>query len=495
MRAVLALIVIVGLAAAVVFLADNPGRAEISWQNWQIDTSVGVLIAAAAVAGLAIVLLIRLIGLIWRAPTKLMDRRRDRRRRAGYRALTRGMVAVAAGDAEEAQRHAKRAKALLSEPPLTLLLSAQAAQIAGDEQAAKRFFAAMLDQPDTEFLGLRGLLNQAMREGDRNAARRLAQRALTLRPNAAWAASSLLDLETRDECWDSARQVLENAAKQGLIAPDRARHHRGVILLELSLAAAAQDDSSRALRLAAQSRAVAPDLAPAAAHYARLLIAAGKPGRAAKTIERAWATAPHPDLARIYREIGRNETVSARVARFQRLAAQNPTARETHLSLAELAIEAQLWGEARRHLESAVAADPPPFAIPSANSAPNAPPLSVITAEEDGLSRSSSRLCLLMARLAEAEHGDFALAREWLDRAVRALPDPRYLCLQCGGESPEWQALCPHCGAFDSLAWRTPGWTGAGSTALRTIAVVNPAAEVNRVSAEPKLPAVDTVAE
>ncbi len=59
---------------------------------------------------------------------------------------------------------------LLAEPPLTLLLSAQAAQLNGDEQAARRYFTAMLDRAETEFLGLRGLVMQALRGGDEAAA-------------------------------------------------------------------------------------------------------------------------------------------------------------------------------------------------------------------------------------------------------------------------------------------------------------------------------------
>ena len=51
----------------------------------------------------------------------------DSKRRRGYKALSQGMVAVAAGDAGEAARLARRADGLLNDPPLTLLLSAQAA--------------------------------------------------------------------------------------------------------------------------------------------------------------------------------------------------------------------------------------------------------------------------------------------------------------------------------------------------------------------------------
>lgn len=100
--------------------------------------------------------------------------------------------------------------------------------------------------------------------------------------------------------------------------------------------------------------------------------------------------------------------------------------------LAEAALDAQLWGEARRHLKDALAGGATP------------------------------RTCLLMARLEESEHDDLGPVRGWLDRAVGATPDLRYVCANCGGDSLDWRSLCPHCGIFDSLSWRTPAWAVSG---------------------------------
>ena len=466
MRAIFALIVIAALAAAAVFLVDNPGHVDIVWQGWEIGTSVGVLVGAAALAALAVVLMLWLISRILGSPRAISRRRRERRRRVGYEALTRGMVAVAAGDALEARRYARRAESLLAEPPLTLLLSAQAAQISGDELAAKKFFTAMLHRPETQFLGLRGLINQALHDGDPDTARHLAGRAVALRPNTAWATTSLFDLEARAGNWEAARAALDKASRRRFIAPDIARHHRGVIFYELSLLATASGDRHRALAQAGEAASLTPDLATPAAHHARLLLAEGRAGRAARAIERAWRTAPHPDLAQAYREIWKTDAPLAAMGRHQRLAAQNPTARESHLALVEAALAAQLWGEARNHLERALAADPPPFAAAPRSARTLALPGN---SAGNGLSRATPRWCLLMARLEEGEHGDPNRMREWLDRAVRALPDPRYVCTSCGGESAEWSSRCPHCGAFDTLSWRTPAWTSAGAAPLAVV--------------------------
>ncbi|MGC2200955.1 MAG: heme biosynthesis protein HemY, partial [Stellaceae bacterium] len=355
-----------------------------------------------------------------------------------------------------------RADALLADPPLTLLLSAQAAQLEGDDLAAKRFFTAMLDRPETEFLGLRGLLNQSLRAGDRGSALRLTRRAAALRPATPWVTQSLFDLETREGRWQAAREVLEQAVKRGVIPPERARHYRGVLCYELSRIALAGGDRRRGINLAAQAQALAPDLAAPAAHHARTLLQFRRAGPAAGAVERAWRTAPHPELAQIYGAIYESEAPLERVKRYQRLAAQNPDARESSLTLAEAALDAQLWGEARRYLEQASSAPPPPSSVRPANSAT---PVSAVAenAATAGAVSTTPRLCLLMARLEEAEHGSGAGVREWLDRAVTAMPDPRYICASCGGESLEWHSLCPHCGCFDTLAWRTPAWAAAAS--------------------------------
>jgi HemY protein len=427
-RGIAGIFVVAGVVAAAVFLADRPGRVDIVWQSWQIETSVGVLVAAAVLTALVVWLLVSTLWLIISSPRRMLRSRRARQRRAGYRALAQGMVAVAAGDAQEARRLARRADVLLADPPLTLLLSAQAAQLDGDEGAAKRFFTAMLERRETEFLGLRGLLNQALRAGDRGAALRLAERAMALRPRTRWVALSRFDLETRERHWEAARKTLAQLTRRQLVSRERGRHYRGVILYELSLAALGNGDRPGAIALAAEAQALVQDLAAPAAHHARLLLAEQRARRAAKAIERAWRTAPHPELAQVYNAIHEGAQPLARVKALERLAAQNPTARESHVALAEAAIEAQLWGEARRHLEAAIATDP------------------------------TARLCLLSAQLEEAERGDLAAMRVWLDRAVGAPPDPRYICAACGGESLEWRSLCPRCGAFDTLSWRIPAW-------------------------------------
>jgi HemY protein len=430
MRTIVALIAVAALVAAAAFFADHPGQVQIAWQDWQIDTSVGVLIIVLVLLVLLLSGLAGLVAALLRLPRTMRRRRHERRRRAGEAAMTRGLVALAAGNPAEAQLQAYRAEKLLERSAVPLLLAAEAAERQGDKAVARRYFAALSERPDAAFIGLRGLLALALREGQTEIALRLAERAQRLRPDVPWVTETLLRLQARAGQWDAARDTLAAARRRGVMPAARVRHHRGVVLYELSGAAERRGARREAAALAAQAQVQAPDLAAIACHHAQLLHGIARSRAAARAMERAWRSAPHPDLAHTYLEIHPEVGPLERATLLQRLAAQHPDGAESHLVLAEAALAAQLWGEARRHLNAV-----------AAGSGPSGP---------------SRRLCLMMARLEESDGDGAFRAREWRDRALSAAPDPCYICAACGVESGEWHSLCPRCGDFDTLAWRAP---------------------------------------
>ena len=67
-----------------------------------------------------------------------------RRERKGYHALAEGMLAVASGEGRLAQEQARKAAKYLHQPHITNLLSAQAAEVAGDARAAEDAYRTML---------------------------------------------------------------------------------------------------------------------------------------------------------------------------------------------------------------------------------------------------------------------------------------------------------------------------------------------------------------
>lgn len=432
MRALFLFFLLAILAVGGVWLADNPGAVSLSWQGWRVDTSFAVLLLVLAVFAVVVALGYRAWLFVRRAPGQLGRAYRESRARKGYQALNLGMVAVAAGDGAQARKQATRADSFLDNPPLTVLLKAQAAQLNGDEGAAEGFFRAMLDDPQTEYLGIRGLLNQAIRRNDAQTAITLAQRAFRLNPKSDWAGPSLFEHQVRVGDWAGAEETLEGMARHKLVASTTTRHRQAVIAFARACELPENDDSGVALKYLDRAFSLDPGFAPAACAYGEALIGADRARKAQNVIEKAWGVFPHPALVDLYLRALVLSDPLKKVGAVEKLIRANPDHPESRIASAAVALEAKLWGEARQNLEVLVKE----------------------TAELGG--GLSARVCRMMAELEEHEHGDEAHAREWLVRASMADPDPAWVCDDCGHVRAEWSAHCPKCQGIDTQSWRTP---------------------------------------
>lgn len=423
MRLLAILVVTFGILALGAFLAASPAQVVLRLPGTEYETSLAFAIFVIAGAIAIALAVASLLSLVLGTPRRMRDARAERRRERGFRALARGMVAIAAGDTQEARRRAREAQVLLPGKPLPLLLAAQAAQLAGDERAAAECFTAMLADKDVEFLGLRGLFIQASRRGDQGMALSYLKRAAELRPGTPWVSNALFDLHAERRHWEDAAEALASAERARVIDHTLARRRRAVLL-----AAEANDvlarDKERALALAEEAVRLSPGLVPPAVIAARLLGEQGKTWKALGIVEAAWAQSPHPDLVAVYADLKPEETPRARASRLMGLAERNPDHIESRLLTAAQRVLLKDWNQARAALGNL------PERLPSA------------------------RVAALMAEI-EQGRGDYQAQRYWLQRAVGAPREPQWICDNCRASEALWSPLCPACGAFDSLTWRT----------------------------------------
>ena len=426
-RALWFLAVVGAMVAVIVYFAERPGVVVLDWAGYRIKTSFAVLMAVIVLIAAFTAFLYRIWIFLKHAPAQVTGAWRHKRRQQGYQALTRGMVAVSAGEPDEARRQVKRAQVLLEEPPLTMLLAAQAAQLNGDEKAAEKFFQAMSEQRETEFLGVRGLLNQAIKRGGADALN-LARRAYRLRPTSDWVITNLFDLQVRNGQWLDARVTSDEIIRNKLVSAETGRRRKAVFSYQLSQEAEARGERAEALKELKTAHELAPGFAPAARALAETLSATGRERRAVGVIERAWSASPHPDLVEPYWAGTGAEDTIARVKATERLAEIKPGHAENDVALARACLDAQLWGQARNHLDNLTAAS----------------------------GELEARVCRMMAELEEAEHGNMEAVHHWLTRASLAETDPSWVCNSCGNATAEWSALCGNCENFDSYSWRRP---------------------------------------
>jgi HemY protein len=415
------------IVALAVWLADRPGTARIVWHDYVIETSaafLGLMVLAVAVAFFA---LFRIWHFLRNGPAMWRLRRKVNRMQEGHGSLIEGLAAVAGGNATEAGRCAVQARKLLGVTPATQLLQAQAAQLAGDYHAAREIFLTLAADPANAVLGYRGLIMEALRAGDRDEAERLIEKLRRVRPETPWLNLMRFELAARRQAWDEAGRALEHVAATRLMDPARTKRHQAAVLI-----AAAEDDvrqgqNDKALPAAERAARLAPNWLPAVLGLARQQIGAGHRRAAHRTIERAWARTPHPQLAALYRLAGNGDPIAS-YREIERLCREHTELAASRLILAEAALEADIWGEARRHLLALA-----------------------------GRNEATKSVYRMLARLERRESGNEQAALQWLTQAIDAPPDPLWLCHNCGGGQDEWHALCRHCGAFDTLDWETPG--------------------------------------
>ncbi len=407
------------------WLADNPGVVTLTW--FGVEYEVSLMVALGIVAAIAILwaTLWGLLRFVFRVPSLVSLATRARRREKGLDAVSRGLAAVYAGDARSAAKHSADANRLLAREPMTMLLTAQAAQLSGDREGAITAYNAMLEHRDTHGVGLRGLHVEARREGDHEAALQYAMRANAQAP-APWAGQAVLDDRTRRGDWAGALATVDSNAAARLIDKPTAQRWRAVI--KTAMAEEMKDrDPKGATALAQEACRLAPGLVPAAALYGSLAATTGDARRATKALEQAYAQTPHPDLATAYLKVRPGDSTGDRLARARALARVAPNDPESMLTVARAALDAHDLAAARAAIAPLLAYDSPH-------------------------GRPTRRVCLLMSDIEEAE-GRQGAVREWLGRATRAPHDKAWVA--DGVISDVWAPVSPS-GALDAFVWRTP---------------------------------------
>lgn len=417
------------------YLAETGGGIRISLANMEFTLGPVQAVVAVLLLLLAMWLLLKLMGLLVAvlrflngdetAVSRYFDRNRERK---GFQALADGLMALASGEGKVAMSQAARAEKYLRRPELTNLITAQAAELAGDTRRAGEVYKRLLADDRTRFVGIRGLMLQKLSEGDTDTALKLAEKAFALKPRHEGVQDTLLQLQASNGDWKGAREVLGAKLKQGLLPRDVHRRRDAVLALQEAKEVFSDDAPIEAREAAIEANRLSPDLVPAAVLAARGYIQNDKPKLAVRVLKKAWSAQPHPDLAAAFALIAPDESPAERLKRFQTLLSAAPDHEESKLLKAELLIAAEDFPAARRALGDLAETHP------------------------------TARSLTIMAAIARGEGEDDALVRGWLTRALTASRGPQWICDKCQSIHAEWAPACGNCNGFDTLSWReAPG--------------------------------------
>ncbi|MGR3484237.1 MAG: heme biosynthesis protein HemY [Paracoccaceae bacterium] len=430
----LKILVFVAAVAAAIWAAarliEMPGGLTIQAMGYEVALSplqaviaVIVLLIVAWIVLLLVRFLIALFHFLNGDETAISRWFRRGRRQRGMDALEEGMMALAEGDGPRALERATKADRYLDKPELTGVLTAQAAEMAGDGTRAEGAWRKLLDYDRTRFAGVRGLMRRRLAEGDTDTALALARKAHDLRPAHGETSDTLLRLQANDGDWSGARATLAAKHRNGTVPRDLHRRRDAVLALSEAREVWADGQSIEARETAIEANRLSPDLVPAAVLAARGYLAEGKPKYATRVVQKAWEVRPHPDLATVFAEIAPQESPQERLRRFRPLLKAAQGTPEGRMLEAELHMAAEDFPAARRAIGDLTTGEP------------------------------DARALTLMAAIERGSGASDAVVRGWLARALTAPRGPGWVCENCGAVHAEWMPVCSGCGAFDTIAW------------------------------------------
>lgn len=415
------------------YLLESDGGVQLTVMGQEYTFGPLQSVIAAVVLLIAVWLALKLLSLLlatWKflngdetALSRHFDRNRERK---GFDALSEGLMALASGEGRTALAKAQKAAKYLDKPALTNLLTAQAAEMAGDRHKAEETYRKLVADEQTRFVGVRGIMKQKLADGDTETALKLAEKAFALKPKHAETGDVLLQLQAEKEDWTGARKTLSTKLKNGQLPRDV--HKRRDAVLALSEARDVFDDgqSIEAREAAIEANRLSPDLIPAAVMAARGYVEQGRPKYAARVLIKAWSVHPHPDLAAAFAEIAPDEASGDRIKRFKTLTKSTPDHPETRMLNAELHIADEDFPAARRALGDLVETDP------------------------------TARSVTLMAAIERGEGASDVVVKGWLARALTVSRGPQWICDNCHHIHAAWKPVCENCKSFDTLDWKTP---------------------------------------
>lgn len=421
------------IAGAGVWLATREGQVSLGLAGYDITVQSGLFFLLLFIALLVLLTVYRLVRAVLSTPKAIAEYQERDKQKKGYRALTQGLVAVAAGDVKKASEYAEKSKDFMPEyNALSLLLSAQAARLRGEEGIAEKYFVELSKDKDGAFLGLRGLLNKALQEKNYDAALGYARQAQGSYPAQGWLLKIIYDLEIKNHEWDQAIETAKRAVKVQGIDAGKAISDRIAIYLMRGDYERDKGNQKEALAEFQAAYKLDNNFVPTVVRFARFYLDQNKKKKAASLVEKTWKVNPHPDLAMIWEDMAppkgeKNNANAKRLKWFENLVAINPESTTGQITAANAAMDMGYWGEAKAYLNRAEKIRP------------------------------SASLYRLMA-VAEQSSGDNdAIIHALMEKASEALPDKSWYCQQTGLIYQDWSPIAmPHEG-FNTITWGVPG--------------------------------------
>lgn len=382
---------ILGLLA--LWLTDHPGTVVISWLDYEMTTSVTAIIAFVVLIFL-IVYILRLPVLFIRWVHRSLVRKKQKSREMIMHQV---LNAIATQNKQDGKRLTDCIdKAFAGNTSLNLLLKALL-------NPTPEIYQKLSENPETELAGWKGLIAIEQRNGNLDAALTLCEKAMAKYKNIPWLIQETLQLQVLNEKWENALTTIDLLKKLKLEPDDRYKTQKATLLLKLN-------KPLNAFK-------TAPWLPQAALEAAK-----AHPRRAQSILTTAWKKTPAWELYKAYADLFQKEAPLIRYKKIEKFIAKHPGSKVGHIALADSALQAKLWGQAKKELDDYLAAYT--LTVPVAT---------------------------MMALYEQEARHDIKEAQKWVEKMKTAEPLYAFTCSKCGHVADVWMPTCLKCNGFATM--------------------------------------------
>ena len=420
----------IALAFGFNLLEDTDGTLTIDFLNREYQLTLMSLLAlifalsfAILSINIALKFLWSLIGFLRGDDTALKRFFERRSERKGQSHLIGAYTASFEGDHERALLELKRSKKYLKSKSLPNILSLSSYEAKGNFSKQEEIFQELIRDKTTRSMGLFGLIKIKLSEGNTSLALKLTSRLIKLKPQNISFNKTFFNLQLTEGDWDGALTTYKKINKIKKLDKETYGKGESILLFQKAKELRSAGKTLDALKISRQALNRYAGLVPNSILLSELELLEGQKKRAEAVLLSTWKAIPHPDIAKKFAEIEKNESVEARIERFKKILNVRKSDTETKILKAQLNILSGNFPEARRAISDLIETE-----------------------------QANAKVYTLMAAIEKGVGSSDGVVKGWLAKAVTAKRSKRWICSNCDSQS-EWEPICKKCGEFSSLEW------------------------------------------
>lgn len=357
LSALLLLAVTVGVA---LMLQRDPGTVYMHIGQWTVETSLAVLLAFLVVVFVVLYAVLRVTGAVLRLPRRWRRSRSGRHSEKSRRGLTRGLIEMAEGRWEQAEKYLTKNAAASDTSLLNYLAAARAAQQAGAYDRRDRYLKAAIEENPEADVAV-SLTQAELQLAHRQTEHALATltRLRSLAPQHTYVMKLLARLYAELEDWERLAELLPELRRRKVFDGDRLeRLERATAFGRIDQAGA----DGEALQAVWDSlpKGIRGDAAVLHTFVERL-IGAGEHALAERRLRQHLAREWDETLAHDYGRVQLDDP-DRQLEQAENWLHDHGRSPMLLLTLGRLCVRNQLWGKARIYFESSIGSQPHPEA-------------------------------------------------------------------------------------------------------------------------------------